>query len=136
MGRLTMAPIRMGEELTVPKGVTVYWNMHHVNESPEFHQGTNTTEFDGFRYSRLREEQGLSNKSLLAMTGVDHLLFGHGLDSCPGRFFATAVIKVFFIHLLQNFDVRFAQECRPLHHYVGLAGVLDRQAKILIRRRS
>ena len=37
---------------------------------------------------------------------LDSLEFGHGSHACPGRFFATNVIKSILIPLLLDYDLR------------------------------
>ncbi|KAL8353938.1 hypothetical protein RB601_003675 [Gaeumannomyces tritici] len=135
MGRMTTSPLVLDDGTVVPKDATVYFDMHNSNNSPEMQPGGDPALFDGFRYSQAREEEGLSNKYLLATTGADHLLFGHGKESCPGRFFAAAEIKVLLAYLLLNFDLALPGP-RPQHRWVGFAGVMDRGATVLMQRRK
>ncbi|KAK1997994.1 cytochrome P450 [Colletotrichum falcatum] len=77
--------------------------------SADYNQGTGNappTEFDGFRFARLREQPGREAKHQAATTGPDAFNFGHGPHACPGRFFAVYVIKCIFIEFLLNYDIR------------------------------
>lgn len=49
---------------------------------------------------------------------MDSLEFGHGSHACPGRFFATAVLKCTLAAILQNYDLRFREgEGNPQPNY-------------------
>jgi cytochrome P450 len=62
--------------------------------------------FDGFRFSRIRDdkaktpEDGIFNRHMVS-TGSDHLVFGHGKHSCPGRFFAATGAPVPLLSFLR-----------------------------------
>src|SRR6266496_744256 len=113
MGRITTSRIQLDNGAEIPENTTVYFDMLYSHHSPDIQHKTDTTKFDGFRYSKLREEQGLPNKYLLATTGADNLPFGHGTHSCPGRFYAAVQMKIILAYLLLNYDVKFASGKRP-----------------------
>ncbi|KAJ7356763.1 cytochrome P450 [Mycena albidolilacea] len=60
--------------------------------------------FDCFRFSKLRETEE-SVKHAFTTVENDFLLFGLGRHVCPGRFFASMVLKIMLSHLLLNYDV-------------------------------
>ena len=64
--------------------------------------------FDGFRYYRMRQQDGHANKHHFATTDPYTLHFGHGKYSCPGRFLASNVIKLVRARFLLDFDFRFS----------------------------
>ncbi|KAL0936249.1 alpha-ketoglutarate dependent xanthine dioxygenase [Colletotrichum truncatum] len=136
MGRMTTSDLELDDETVIPKGTTVYFDMYHAHRSSDVQHNTDTAKFDGFRFSKLREEQNLPNKYLAATTGPDNLPFGHGAHSCPGRFFAIAEMKVVLAHLLLNYDMKLSDGQRPLTATWGIAVVIDRNAKIMIRKRQ
>ncbi|KAK2007311.1 cytochrome P450 [Colletotrichum eremochloae] len=102
--------------LKLPAGTPISFPLWGVYNSPstntfsaDYNAGTGNappTEFDGFRFARLREQPGRETKHQAATTGPDAFNFGHGPHACPGRFFAVHVIKCIFIELLLNYDVR------------------------------
>jgi hypothetical protein len=63
------------------------------------------SEFYPFRYSEIRSLPGQDNYHQFAMTAEDNINFGHGPGSCPGRFFAGAVVKAIVIEILRRYDV-------------------------------
>lgn len=62
--------------------------------------------FDFARSLRRREQDG-ENTVQFIVTSPDHLCFGHGQFACPGRFFASNVIKIALCHLILRYDWRF-----------------------------
>jgi hypothetical protein len=88
----------------------------------------------------------------LASTSPTYISFGHGKSACPGRFYASAQLKVryseqsspnvsnswqqtLFAHVLTTFDVRTEVEgVRPTNELVGITN-FPGKAKILFRKR-
>lgn len=136
MGRITTSPLELDDGSIVPRDTTVYFDMYHVHRSRDVQKDAGISTFDAFRFSQRREEQGLPNKYLAATTGPDNLPFGHGAHSCPGRFFAIAEMKVILAHLLLNYDVKLSSGKRPDAGYWGIAVVMDRNTKIMVRKRQ
>ncbi|RAR09011.1 cytochrome P450 monooxygenase-like protein [Stemphylium lycopersici] len=50
--------------------------------------------YDTYRYYRMRKDPATANKAHLVSTGPDNLTFGHGSQSCPGRFFSANEMKI------------------------------------------
>ncbi|KAK1579313.1 cytochrome P450 [Colletotrichum navitas] len=102
--------------LKLPAGTPIsfpLWAVYNSSStntfSADYNEGTGNappTEFDGFRFARLREQPGRETKHQAATTGPDAFNFGHGPHACPGRFFAVYVIKCIFIEFLLNYDIR------------------------------
>ncbi|KAI8296096.1 Cytochrome P450 monooygenase 3 [Colletotrichum sp. SAR 10_98] len=77
-----------------------------IKESQRETKNAPPAEFDGFRFSRLREIPGREMKHQAATTGPDAFNFGHGPHSCPGRFFAVYMIKCILVELLMDYDMQ------------------------------
>ncbi|KAK2026404.1 cytochrome P450 [Colletotrichum zoysiae] len=102
--------------LKLPAGTPIsfpLWGVYNSSStntfSADYNDGTGNappTEFDGFRFARLRERPGSEMKHQAATTGPDAFNFGHGPHACPGRFFAVYVIKCILVELLLGYDVR------------------------------
>ncbi|KAA8896545.1 cytochrome P450 [Sphaerosporella brunnea] len=65
---------------------------------------TSPEEFDGMRFYKLRKE-GDQGRLFTDVDGTLHLGFGGGKHPCPGRFFATAVVKLGIAYLLNQYQV-------------------------------
>jgi cytochrome P450 len=116
----------------IPYGSVVGISAHEVTRS--YPDGD---KFDGFRFSKLREQPGQATFHQLVATGPDHLAFGHGTHGCPGRFFAASEIKVIMAYLLQNYDIRLeGGATRPESLHVGCTVTPSSDAKVLFRKRK
>ncbi|KAF5499627.1 Cytochrome P450 monooxygenase gliF [Colletotrichum fructicola] len=106
-----------------------------INLSPKLYP--EPEKFDAFRFSRMREQPGQEMKFQHTSTGNDNINFGHGIWACPGRFFASAQIKVVAAHLIRNFDMRLTPgEKKPVPQYGGLAIFPDAVAQVELRSRT
>ncbi|KAF6816600.1 cytochrome p450 oxidoreductase [Colletotrichum musicola] len=135
--RIVTSPdgLRTSTGHVIPTGTRMTINSHAINQDPAIYP--NPSEFDPLRFSRLRDEPGQELKLQHASTGLDNINFGHGLWACPGRFFASAQIKVVLVYLLTHFDVVHKPNAQKnwQKHY-GLAILPDSDAEVLIRARS
>ncbi|KAJ7454170.1 cytochrome P450 [Mycena latifolia] len=105
----------------------------------------NPATFDGFRFSRLRDECTDQNSSErhtmfnrhMVTTAQDHVVFGHGQHACPGRFFAATELKAMLAHILMNYDVKATKEgIRPADLTFGTMTVPNLRGTIMIRKRA
>ncbi|KAF4600637.1 hypothetical protein EYR38_005280 [Pleurotus pulmonarius] len=105
------------------------WAVHHeANIYP------NPMEFDGFRFSNMRED-GAATKHQIVNTTTEHLAFGHGRHACPGRFFAANELKAMLAHVVLNYDVRLAGDL-PGNQWFGSSAVLNKDAQVMFRKRQ
>ncbi|KAK7402713.1 hypothetical protein QQX98_011535 [Neonectria punicea] len=95
----------------------------------------NPNEFDGYRYYRARESGGDATNQLVS-TSTSHLGFGHGMHSCPGRFFASNEAKVVLCHFLLKYDFKMATGEQPKIAQFGFTYEADSEVKVSIRRRQ
>ncbi|KAJ6609424.1 cytochrome P450 [Mycena sp. CBHHK59/15] len=144
LGRKVVAP----EGFTFSDGTTIPYGsflsvagmaLHYDQENYD-----NAADFDGFRFSRVRDERGdrLGNDQSSAFnrqmvtTSDDYLSFGHGRHACPGRFFATIQLKTMLAHLLINYDIKGETHIRPPDIRSGLFQLPNPRGKIWIRKRE
>jgi cytochrome P450 len=130
---------------------------YHVGHDPAYYE--NPDEFDGFRFEKMRKVKGFENKYQFSMTGYallgtsrrflfdvslmqsnrkDFLSFGHGNHSCPGRFFAGEEMKLVLAYLIQNYDIKLANENagRPANIVDGFRIRPDVTKLVLLRKRT
>ena len=118
----------------IPQGTTSMILSHTINQDPKIYP--NPSQFDPFRFSKLREIPGNELKYQHAMTGFDNINFGHGIWACPGRFFASAQIKVVLAYLLLHYDLKVKPgEPKPGQQHWGLAILPNPTAEILFKAR-
>ncbi|PKY07894.1 cytochrome P450 [Aspergillus campestris IBT 28561] len=102
--------------------------------------------YDPFRFSLIREKapkdtKGRSSASNLSFvsTSPEHLPFGHGGHSCPGRFLVDVEVKMIVAYLLRNYDVEFPAEYngqRPANRWMAETLMPPSGARIRVKRRS
>jgi cytochrome P450 len=99
----------------VPRGAYTAMPVHAIENDPTV--TADPTIFDGLRNYRLRQAR-LDTKNreeyLFSSPEATVLSFGYGKSACPGRFFASLVVKLVFVKLLTEYDFRFKEgDARP-----------------------
>ncbi|KAK1991392.1 cytochrome P450 [Colletotrichum falcatum] len=113
--------------LTAMDGRTVLLN---ENDYPD------PLRWDPYRYIRMREA-GEENLSHLVSSSEKHIGFGHGIHSCPGRFFAAHELKVAFSHILLKYDWKLPEELESLPNMTaGSHYLLPPGTRFLVTRRQ
>ena len=111
--------------------------LHSVCHDSEYYEDPN--EFQGLRFfERRRKDPRENHRHQFSSVSKDNLSFGAGKNTCPGRFWASDIIKLELISILSEFDIKFpdGQTKRPKTLYYGERGVIDRDQKIWFRRRA
>lgn len=119
----------------IPYGETICGPNHAINFSQSIYPDPHT--FDGFRFSKLRTMPGNETKFQLISTSPESINFGHGINACPGRFFASVEIKVMLSYLLQRYDIKLRDgHPRPPNVYTGTVCLPDMKAEIMIKSKA
>ena len=124
----------------VPKGTYVCLPTFNIENDPTLVQ--NPEEFDGLRSYRLRQRnrddaEGHVPKD--AFTSINHsnLGFGYGKGACPGRYFASLMLKVLFVKLLSEYEFRFLPgKGRPANGSFHELVFPPPHEKVLVRKRE
>ncbi|KAI8623685.1 cytochrome P450 [Xylariaceae sp. FL1651] len=91
--------------------------------------------FDALRFARMRVE-GESNKSLDASEPSDtYMFFSYGRSACPGRWFATRVMKLLIAYVALHYDIKPLPEDAE-RFSVGDTKFHHSTAKMVVRRRK
>ncbi|KAL4969538.1 cytochrome P450 monooxygenase gliF [Aspergillus stella-maris] len=127
--------LRLSTGQIIPPGYLAMIRAQPINQNAELYP--DPTRFDPLRFARLREKPGHESRWQHTSTGSDNINFGHGLWACPGRFFASAQIKVVVAFLVREFEIRFPVGGeRPVPLYKGLAIFPDAEARVEMRYRG
>lgn len=99
--------------------------------------GRESEPFDGFRYSKKREDGGTrTTKDQYSSTDRENITFGHGRYACPGRFIAAVEIKAVLAAMLRRYDIKFAGNGkRPKSLQVLELEFQDPRTRVLVRER-
>ena len=117
----------------LPKDALVFAAAHARHLDQKIYADADT--FDGFRFSKESCEEGGSRCPPVVNTTADYLVWGYGRHACPGRFYASAVMKMVLAHIVIGYDVRFEDGVRPKDVFLGLNRIPDRKATVLFRKR-
>ncbi|KAM6503705.1 Cytochrome P450 [Amanita muscaria] len=134
MSRKALRDFTFSDGTTIPAGSTMAVPFNGVNTDANDYSDPSV--FDGFRFEKLREQDGESMKHQITSLGVDYILFGNGRHACPGRFFVANELKVMLAHVVMNYDVKMADgKGRPRNWQFGFRRAPDTTAQILFRKR-
>ena len=78
MGRFVLRPLKLSDGMTLPAGTLIAVPASATHKDEIYH--TNPEEFDGFRFAKLREEEGdpMTNRYQAVSTSNEHLPFWTG----------------------------------------------------------
>ncbi|KAF8491192.1 cytochrome P450 [Russula emetica] len=136
MSRLVLRPLKLSNGMTIPAGalVAIPASATHRDEVSY----PNPDEFDGFRFAKLREDEGdtMTSRYQTASTSSENVVFGLGRHTCPGRFFAVNEVKVLFAHIVATYDIKL-EEGKAIPSDVCIAGSrFPRNANLMFRARK
>lgn len=135
MHRYATQAVTLSDGVRIPKGSHLMVGLDQMYDRNAF-PDSDPTAFDPERFLRLRQEPGQENKWNFVTTSPDHLVFGHGKHSCPGRFFASNEVKIILAYLLISFDWDASAEGFREDVFNGVGNSSDRDAKAMIRLRE
>ncbi len=105
MHRVMLEKYQFADGTEIPRNAHVSMAVNAIQNDPEV--TPNPEIFDGFRYYNLRQRQGESHLHQFSTTQDRILNFGHGTNSCPGRFFASLEIKIILVRLIMDYEYKF-----------------------------
>lgn len=133
MHRVASDEVQLSDGTRIPKGSYTMVALDKMEDASVF------GEVSGFRPQRfleMRQKPGHENKWQFVSTSPEHLAFGHGRNSCPGRFFASNEVKVILIHLITKYDWKWAAEGRKEEAFGGLFTSTDPSAVAMVKVRN
>ncbi|KAJ5366924.1 cytochrome P450 monooxygenase [Penicillium brevicompactum] len=130
--RIARETVRLSDGTRIPKGSSMgfstdlMWDVSNYSDPNRFY---------AHRFLHLRDTPGYIHKSQLASPSASHLGFGYGLQSCPGRFFAVALMKIILAHIVIKYDIRASGDGVKLVNY-GFRVKTDPKAEIFAHKRQ
>ncbi|KAH9915638.1 cytochrome P450 [Amylocystis lapponica] len=119
----------------IPAGTYVSTPVLGIHRDDEIYP--NADQFDPWRFSNMRAEDGEGTKHQFVSTTVDYIPFGHGRHACPGRFFAAMELKTMIAHIITMYDVKMENEgVFPPSMSFATAIIPDMKAKVMFRKRK
>ncbi|KAI0731494.1 cytochrome P450 [Fomitopsis betulina] len=134
MTRKALQDYTFADGTFIPAGTTISAPSHSVHHDGQFYD--NPRQFDPFRFSRMRDDDGEGTRHQMVSTSTDYIPFGHGRHACPGRFFAANELKAMLAHVVVTYDIKSENPGRmPKERWFGTMLVPDSSAEVLFRRR-
>jgi len=100
--------------------------------------------FDGFRFARANEslQQGNASAevpdrapSMLSDATVDWPIWGFGNTACPGRFYASLVLKLILVHILEEWECAMPDPSAPRFR-TWRSSIVPRSSNVVSFRRQ
>ena len=135
MHRVMLQDHQFTDGTVIPRNAHVSMAVNAIQNDPEVTPEPET--FDGLRYYKLRQQEGESHLHQFSTTQEKVLNFGHGANSCPGRFFASLEIKIILVRLIMDYEYKFPDgrgrpENLKAHEFI----FPNPEGELLMRRRS
>lgn len=136
MHRLATSNVTLSDGTVIPKGTMTAVSAHGMWD-PSIH--ASPSKWDGYRFYNMRHTPGRENVAQLVSTSPEHLGFGHGQHSCPGRFFASNEVKILMCHVLlkHDFELVEGQDLKALRPVeFGFSVGANPRGRVVVRRRE
>ncbi|RAQ99102.1 cytochrome P450 [Stemphylium lycopersici] len=128
--RTALRNVTLSDGTIIPKDYRVAVE-HRLQDSTLY---PNPDQFELDRFLKLR---GTDRSKWNFVTGSpEHLGFGYGRHTCPGRFFASNEIKVIVTHLLLKYDWNFTEKGRLPNLCSGTDRHFDPRQTIVVKSRK
>ncbi|KAI7925723.1 ent-kaurene oxidase [Pyricularia oryzae] len=88
------------------------------------------------RFMEMRKLPSGASKAPMVTVTPDHHAFGHGIHSCPGRFFVTTALKIALAHMVLKYDWKVAEGYEDAKPRVMGMRYLASNVKLQVRRRK
>ncbi|KAK8100756.1 Cytochrome P450 monooxygenase [Apiospora kogelbergensis] len=130
--RTVRKDFRFRDGTTIPKGIRIGVPTVAIHQNAALYPDPDR--FDGFRFSKLREESPADPLRYEASSaGFDYLTFGYGKHVCPGRFFATDLMKLVLAVTVLRYDIKLPPDVKPHKRYFSHHEIPDFNLQVLVR---
>ena len=134
MHRVMLQDHTLPDGTLLPKDAHISMAVNAIQNDPEVTPSPEV--FDGLRYNKLRQQEGQGHLHQFSTTQDRILNFGHGTNSCPGRFFASLEIKTILVRIIMDYDFKFPDgQGRPKNLRAHEFIFPNPDATLLIRQR-
>ncbi|EIW86892.1 cytochrome P450 [Coniophora puteana RWD-64-598 SS2] len=133
--RKTMKTMTLSNGIVIPTHTHVAIATIPIHRDEQYYE--NADSFQPFRFVKSWPEgdEGSLSQQLVS-TSSCYMAFGHGQRACPGRFFASLIMKTMMAHLVLHYDVKVEDGIRPPDQWMMMNCSPNRTAKVLFRKRQ
>ncbi|UKZ81607.1 hypothetical protein TrVFT333_009379 [Trichoderma virens FT-333] len=133
MNRKVMRRLTLSDGTVLPKGarlmVAARFRDAEIYPEPDA--------FDATRFLRLLNNTSSNSPHHYVSTSAEMFAFGHGKHACPGRFLASAELKIALSHMLLKYDWKLDKsDTMPRFFANETAHMTNPGLKLMVRRRT
>ncbi|KAL9591968.1 MAG: hypothetical protein Q9179_007187 [Wetmoreana sp. 5 TL-2023] len=133
-----MSPVKLSDGTLIQPGETIVMPSGPIARDQTYYE--NPYDFDGDRFLRLAgNDRKHASQSPNEYAGVEpgNLSWGTGRFSCPGRWYASAMMKLLLATLILEYDFKFpnGQSQRPPNSVVDVNVLPNMKQKIMLSKR-
>ena len=133
--RIVKSPLTLSSGLTLPRGTFI--NMAGESMSRDATYYSNPSIFNGYRFFNA-DSKTHDSLPIHEFDGIEpgNLAWGSGRQTCPGRWYASAMNKLIIGELLVRCEMKFpeGQVKRPENLYANAVIMPDPTQRLLLRR--
>ncbi|KAF8490824.1 cytochrome P450 [Russula emetica] len=135
LSRIALRPFTFSNGVTVPAGTLVTVPGTAVQTDERTHPKSD--EFDGFRFAKLRdsERNTTASRNQTVSASNEHLPWGLGQHTCPGRFLAVSEIKILLAYIVTTYDIKFEEGRVPREFCISYLRIPG-NANVMFRARQ
>lgn len=138
---MTMKPITLNDGTRIPKGTYICMAAGSMATDPRFYDDPKTFSPSRFYAASptIKDDSGENNRRNLEFLGTEagNIHWGSGRFTCPGRWYASAMMKVFLAQVIKKYDVKFpaGQKERLPNVYMDIMVEPNPKQSVLFRLR-
>ncbi|KAF7934075.1 uncharacterized protein EAE97_008435 [Botrytis byssoidea] len=137
--RIVLTPHTLSTGLHLPRGTFISMAASSLSRDPTYYTGPSSpSTFDPSRfYQSLAQTQTGASNPLQEFIGIEpgNLAWGNGRQTCPGRWYAGAIIKLVVGEILKGYEVKFPEGVRRPENVYWNAGIMPCvKQEILLRK--
>ncbi|EUC49292.1 hypothetical protein COCMIDRAFT_33346 [Bipolaris oryzae ATCC 44560] len=129
MQRVVLSNTTLSNGTIIPKGYKLA--VEHRFSDPTLYPNSKLFEADWFL--KLRDSD--QTRWQFVTRSPEHLGFGYGKHTCPGRFFASNEIKIIVVYLLVKYDWGFLEEGQLPTPFAGVEYIFNDKQKVVVKSR-
>jgi cytochrome P450 len=119
--RVFKKPHTFANGVHIPQGTYACLPVYAIENDPAYVEDPDT--FSGLRSYHQRQKNGEEQQHQFTSIDKTNFGFGYGKSACPGRFFASLMIKAVFVKLLTEYEIAFLPgkgrpKCLKLHEFI------------------
>ncbi|KAL4073607.1 cytochrome P450, partial [Scleroderma citrinum] len=131
MMRKALKDVSLSDGTSIPKGTLLVITYHTIHRNGAVYENPET--FEPFRFAFIEDNA----KQQLSASNNDWVGFGYGKHPCPGRFFASVLMKTMLAHVLLHYDFRLqGDSARSKSISMATTIMMDPTMKLMVRKRS